>query len=455
MRALVRSGSRCFSSGALLMPVTLSSIRLVDRISHTGDSCGMTNHIAVIGGGIGGLCLAQGLKKAGHSVTVYERDRNPDDRLQGYRVHIDPNGARALHDCLPPELWQAFLDTAGVSGQDFGFLTERMERLLLIETAHAADPADDHHSVSRITLRQVLLSGLEDVVEFGKTYERYERLPDGRVELFFADGTSATADVVVAADGGNSRVRKQYLPHAQRVDTGITTVAGKFPITAETKRLVASRLTDGPNSIIPPLGMGMFCAPHELDETPAEGIGATERGGELWDNTSSYMLWAFGAQRDRFPAGLDTMRGAELKATVAGMIADWHPDLRAVVDNTNAETVTLLPIRTSIPIEAWEPTNITLLGDAIHSMTPMRGIGANTALRDARLLYLALTSGKDPVHAIAGYEREMREYGFGAVRDSMRAAEQFIGGSRTARFGFKTFLRVAQRFPKLKARIFQ
>src|SRR5690606_18750466 len=158
MRALVRSGSRCFSSGARLMRARLSSNRMVDRLIRTVDSGDMNERIAIIGGGIGGLCLAQGLRQAGARVTVYERDRTPADRLQGYRVHIDPNGAEALRTCLPPHLWQAFLDTTGTGGQDFAFVTEQMKLLALIETP----PEAGHYSVSRITLRQVLLSGLDD-----------------------------------------------------------------------------------------------------------------------------------------------------------------------------------------------------------------------------------------------------------------------------------------------------
>ena len=53
-------------------------------------------HVLVIGGGVGGLTLAQGLKKSGVSVAVYERDRSATDRLQGYRVHINPAGSSAL-----------------------------------------------------------------------------------------------------------------------------------------------------------------------------------------------------------------------------------------------------------------------------------------------------------------------------------------------------------------------
>jgi hypothetical protein len=48
----------------------------------------------------------------------------------------------------------------------------------------------------------------------------------------------------------------------------------------------------------------------------------------------------------------------------------------------------------------------------------------------------------------------MREYGFAAVRDSLRAAQQFAGESRVARMGFKSFLRLVHRVPSLKARVF-
>jgi 2-polyprenyl-6-methoxyphenol hydroxylase-like FAD-dependent oxidoreductase len=52
--------------------------------------------IIVIGGGIGGLCLAQGLRRVGIDVAVYERDTTPAARSQGYRLNIEPVGSRAL-----------------------------------------------------------------------------------------------------------------------------------------------------------------------------------------------------------------------------------------------------------------------------------------------------------------------------------------------------------------------
>jgi len=64
--------------------------------------------VLVIGGGIGGLCLAHGLRGAGIDVEVYERTRVRSDWLQGYRIHLNPNGCRALHRCLPAANWAAF-----------------------------------------------------------------------------------------------------------------------------------------------------------------------------------------------------------------------------------------------------------------------------------------------------------------------------------------------------------
>ena len=143
-------------------------------------------HVVIIGGGIGGLALAQGLRKSGVSVAVYERDGTSTDRVQGYRVHINPTGSAALHECLPPHLFDAFARTCGKPTNGIRFLTECGEVLLALNELNQPQRTDaiaQHRSVSRITLRQVLLSGLEGVVHFGKAFVRYEESPIGRGEL--------------------------------------------------------------------------------------------------------------------------------------------------------------------------------------------------------------------------------------------------------------------------------
>jgi hypothetical protein len=126
-------------------------------------------HVLIIGGGIGGLTLAQGLKKSGANVAVYERDRTMTDRVQGYRVHINPAGSLALHECLPQQLFEAFARSCGKPSRGIRFVTERMKVLISFDMINPPQGANGDHialdrSVSRITLRQVLLAGLDNVV---------------------------------------------------------------------------------------------------------------------------------------------------------------------------------------------------------------------------------------------------------------------------------------------------
>lgn len=429
--------------------------------------------VAIIGGGTGGLCLAQALHKAGVPVAVYERSGVRTERLQGYRVHINPKGSQALHECLPVEQWQTFVDTCGSPGGAFAFVNEQMKELLLIEddltSGPERDPTRSHHSVSRITLHQVLSAGLDEVLHLDKEFERYEQAPDGTITCHFTDGTTTTADVLVGADGANSRVRRQYLPEAQRVDTGIRAIAGKLPLTDEVRSWLPARMQEGPNNVLPPSGCGMFMAPHDLSDsllstTTAPGAGrngTTSRADLHFNNTTSYLMWAYAANSNKYPHSdteLSTLDAGALRAVAAKQITDWHPDLRRMVANTPDETITLLPIRTSVPTKRWQTTTITVLGDAIHSMTPFRGIGANTALRDAQLLarnLIAATQGhKDLLAAIHDYETQMFTYGFAAVRLSLRTAEQTISNNWLGRAAFKAALKLFAAVPPLKRKVF-
>ncbi|WP_329064817.1 FAD-dependent oxidoreductase [Amycolatopsis sp. NBC_01480] len=413
--------------------------------------------VAVIGGGTGGLCLAHGLAAAGVEVAVYERSRTRTERLQGYRLHINPHGSAALHECLPAPAWERFLATRGKGTGDFAFVTEQLRELAVIDEETGADPAAAHHSVSRISLHQVLSAGLDGILWYDKEFVRYETGPNG-VTCFFADGTTAEADLVVGADGANSRVRALLLPHAGRVDTGITAVVGKYPLTAETRGLVPARLTAGPNFVLPPRGRAMFTAPHEFagaevnDETAAVDP-------VLFDNTGSYVTWAYGASARRLPDGLSELDGAGLRAVVLDQIRGWHPGLSRLVELSPEGTVSRLPIKTSVPVEPWETGPVTLLGDAVHSMTPFRGIGANTALRDAQLLCRNLIGANlidagEVRAAVADYEHRMRVYGFQAVRASARSAEDFVTENRFARAMSRSMFAVVGSIPALKRRMF-
>jgi salicylate hydroxylase len=424
-------------------------------------------HVGIVGGGIGGLALAQGLKKAGLSVALYERDCTPTDRLQGYRVRISPKGSTALHDCLPAALFDVFAATCSVDRRGFRFLTEKMEELLSFEFRGDPRTVAQNRSASRITLRQVLLSGLDDVVQFGKTFTRYDETPDGIV-LHFADGSTATCDVLVGADGGNSRVRHQFLPQALRIDTGAVAIAAKAMLTEENRRRLPPRILEGTGLVMSPGRRGMFIGLHEFSQdapavpgiAPHDSPGPAQPAGALYDNTTSYLFWAYGGMRADLERAqpLEQLAPPDLQRLVLDRIRNWHPDYSVLVCASDPSTFNVVSIKTSTPIEPWPSRPITLIGDAIHSMTPYRGIGANIALRDAALLCRNLkdaAGGASTLEAaIHDYERQMREYGFAAVRASLQALKQSVGDKGIGFRLAKLYFRVVNATPPLKRLVF-
>lgn len=418
-------------------------------------------HVLIIGGGIGGLALAQGLRKAGISAAVYERDRTLGDRLQGYRVHISPTGSRALYECLQPSLFQIFDRSCGAPNRAVRFFTERMRPLLTFDgdLVAGADPIARHRAVSRITLRQVLMSGL-DGLHLGKAFERYEENGD-RVIARFADGSTAEGDVLVAADGGGSRVRRQFLPQARRIDTGVVGIAGKIFLDAARGR-IAPPLLDGISLVAAQGGFGLFVATQEITGDEIDGIGGNEPAvpgtGRLYENRRSYLMWALNARREKFGLAEPerTEPGALTEAAVRAM-AGWSRALRDLVGLTDPTTLACLPIRSSLPVPPWPTRRVTLIGDAIHAMTPFRGIGANVALKDAvrlkRALVAAARGERGLLDAIGDYEADMRDYGFRAVRNSLRAMRQTVNDSALALGFSRMLMRAIDALPPVKRRL--
>jgi 2-polyprenyl-6-methoxyphenol hydroxylase-like FAD-dependent oxidoreductase len=128
--------------------------------------------VAVAGAGLGGLCLAQGLRQAGAEVTVYERDDGLAGRRQGYRLHVDARAGLALQQCLPPELLAAFQATCGQASTRLVVVSERLR---VLKEVTVGDPTADSYapgtlstSVNRLTLREVLAAGLDDMIVPGR-----------------------------------------------------------------------------------------------------------------------------------------------------------------------------------------------------------------------------------------------------------------------------------------------
>ncbi|MFD8419558.1 FAD-dependent oxidoreductase [Streptomyces sp. NPDC059466] len=402
--------------------------------------------VLVIGAGLGGLALAQGLHRDGVDVHVFERRSDRTVGLQGYGLHLNEAGCAALRECVPPANWSRIDAGAGYAGSTAGFYDHRLRRLTRVGNGRQGS----RRSVGRLALRDLLLEGLpEQRVHWGKEFERYEQLPTGRVRAHFADGTYAEGDLLVGADASDSRVRRQYLPGITRQETGVLTVAGRTPLTPEATAGLPAEILDGtPNSIVPAGPGWMFvCAWRTGIPLTAEHTG----GGP-------YVVWAYIADRASLPPDVTRQTPAALRELVLSRIRTWSPALTTLVDRCDVDSVAPVALRSMPELTSWDSSNVTLLGDAIHNMTPMAGVGANTALRDAAGLRRALrevTAGRcDLVTAVAAYEARMRGYANPAVAASLRNARHAGTEALLPRTAFRTLLRVADRVPALKRAMF-
>jgi 2-polyprenyl-6-methoxyphenol hydroxylase-like FAD-dependent oxidoreductase len=271
--------------------------------------------------------------------------------------------------------------------------------------------------VDRYTFRQGLLTGMADIVHFGHTVACYEVLASGRVRVDFAEGGSAEGDLLVGADGVGSAVRRQLLPHATVRDIGVRCLYGRMALTEATDPLVPADFDRGFSWVADRTGYGAGFAPVRFRTPPGNGA-------------SDYLMTTLTGTPERLGVPdeeLFRMAPEELWRLTVDATAAWHAGVRELFAHADPSTFFPITIRAGERVEAWEPGPVTLLGDAIHTMPPAGGVGANTALRDAQTLAGGLTGGLSVVDAVAAYERVMLPRGFEVVESSLRMAGQLFG----------------------------
>ena len=384
----------------------------------------MSLRVLIAGGGIGGLCLAQGLRRAGIDCSVYESA--PGIVQTGYRLHMNAAGGAALRQCLPENLYELYMQTSRVNVRREMFVMLDDQGRELGARPHIGppnDPVRPHTAVNRRTLRQILAAGLEETIHYGHTVTGFD-LADDEVRLHFADGGSTTGDVLVAADGINSVIRQRLLPEVPTIDTGARTLSARAPLTDALVAMLPEALFDGFASAASADGsrfvFGAYQPRRPIDEAAAELAPDA-----IVDSVGPYMMVNFGVRQDSpLLADVPNLWAAtpdQLHAIMRAAVRGWHPGLIELVDRIDLATLFPLSVRRLEPAEPWAPGRITLLGDAIHAMPPTFGAGANSALRDAASLVTAMeraTQGIDLIEAIGDYERDMRMHVFPILRAS-------------------------------------
>jgi hypothetical protein len=259
-------------------------------------------------------------------------------------------------------------------------------------------------------------------------------------------------------------VRKQRLPQARHRDTGIVSIGGKLPMTAQSKALLSDKMFNGMSMIMAPGGFGAIIHSLEFAQNRANPAFAA-RWPDFVDTIDDDSIgWGLWGARQNFPQDPSLLGPEDQLRLAHELTREWHPHMRQIIQMTAPAMVGSISVRTSVPLAAWESSNITLLGDAAHTMTPGRGAGANTALRDAALLGQLLVEvdrGEKPlVHAIHEYESEMLRYGTEAIIASQKQMDSrdtihnpVIGRLQLA--AMRGMMRFINAVPPLRRRVLQ
>ncbi len=379
------------------------------------------SRVLIIGGGLGGLALAHGLKNTSTPFHVFEADPTPDFRAQGYRIKINADGATALKSVLSPELWEYFEQTctdSRVGETDFNAI----DASIIASRAGAGFRGKGKEwTADRTVLRRILQEGLKGEISYGKQLKSYTITKDG-VTAEFVDGSAEEGVLVVGADGVRSAVRRQYLPNHKPLGTNGSCIYGKTPLTPELMERFPARAVKWMTLVLERTPMTQML---DVDETPLTLLlepvrfQKNEHRRKLPMNYIYWVLIARTAVFGRETSELQRLNGEESARLSLAMTEEWHPDFRALFELQDVTQSSTLRVGSAHPdIAPWEPSaRVTLIGDAIHVMSPCGGVGAVTAIRDAALLSRIIGEEGVSATSIGKYESEMRTYaGMGIQR---------------------------------------
>ncbi|RLV08763.1 FAD-dependent monooxygenase [Streptomyces griseocarneus] len=327
----------------------------------------------VIGAGIGGLTAAAALRRVGMDVEIHERAR--ELRPAGTALSVMCNAITALRTLgidLAPEL-----EKRGRSFRDLHFLTREGRPIRDMPFGGIADRFEAaNFAVHRADLQQALLSVVGDdcPVHLDSAVTGFE--VDGReVTVLFADGRSATGDVLIGADGFHSAVRRQLTGPERPREAGyvcwLSTVPFEHP-----------RFTEG------------FAA-HYWAPGQRFGLADIGQGRAYWWGTKNMA-----------PEAARSWSGR--KNEIAAAYAGWADEVRAVIDATPEDTIVSVPAQDRPFLERWGYGPVTLLGDAAHPMLTALGQGAAMAIEDAVALAESLAGAQDLPRALRDYEARRR-----------------------------------------------
>ena len=327
-------------------------------------------HIAIIGGGIGGLTAAIALRRAGFEAEVYEAAPVLDPVGRG--IWVPTNAMRVLDALGVAE----HIAAAGRALEGIEIQTVSGVRLQTIDLrAVVARLGHTTISIHRAALQQALVAALPaGTLHLGAQCVGVSTDGDA-ASLRFADASSITADLVVGADGIKSRVRREVTADPPLRYLGQTAY----------------------------LGIAQMALPEPLAHSCIE----------TWGGSLRFGFSALAADRVYWFAPVSAAADPAAAAPSPRHLLDlgfhaFPPPVPDILAATPAPEVLRVDLHELPPLGHWQRGRAVLVGDAAHAMAPNLGQGGAQAIEDALALARALRETAEMAPALQRYESQRR-----------------------------------------------
>jgi len=367
--------------------------------------------VAIIGGGMGGLLLARLLQMQNINVKVYERDISDKVRVQGSPLDLHENsGLKAMKKADLLQEFYANVRTnaskARIVNKDFELkfdehLDSNSTSISNLNPNLLQDISKPRPEIDRSELRNILLhSLLPETIVWNSHFLSMEKENEGW-RLHFKNETDFYADLVIAADGANSKVRS-YLNAEKPIYSGITMLEGT----------IYNAKQNAPNLFEFSKGGKVLAFGNQ--QTIMYG---TKGDGSLMFYLSSKIPEKWISEND-----LNFKNNQEIFEWFKEVYKKWSPKWHELL--LSDELFFIPRPQYYFPYnQTWETQdNLTMIGDAAHRMPPFAGKGANLAMLDALELSEFLTSSqfKDMKSAISYFEKQMLSRAAKATEETLK-----------------------------------